>query len=453
MSQLFSDITERPPSRVNRSTTATPSSQTYQAPWTSYFPQKPSTGSRDSGCYDSSEYMTKEMAEAYSSINSGNKDGHRAVAGHTGNKIMLSKNYCDRTFNGANAGNLLLGENVQYRQISQIPGKPEKIYSEEDREVRNITGYQSDHSLQNGQNKVEDGNGAQKRNMKLNIPVLTDWKYFMDNFTQTVQQYASLSESYHTDPNSIQALDSNTQEQILGFFKLKSKPYIKKNSPNVEGKDVQVQCMFPLGVGFTPSPQLIDQTAPQTSVSASSEQTASQDIVSFYLPSDPTSPQGVTTSSQLAKQAYTRQLSTGYQIPKQTGSKVITSDSQNSQQTGTQETDPRLQLTLNDSNCLILLKKSPGDELLASGQTNPNNTARNDSSQDGGNIKADNSSGTDGEVGRSTPVHMGFKSIKRSLIPRVTSKLAAESIDLAQEPYSTKVKVTPVAHINLILKS
>ena len=381
--------------------------------------------------------MTKEMAEGYSSINVGNKDSHRAVAGYTGNRIMLSKNYCDRTFNGANAGgNLLLGENVQYRQIS---GKPEKIYSEEDREVRNITGYQSDHSLQNGQNK-EEGNGAQKRNMKLNIPVLTDWKYFMDNFTQTVQQYASLSESYHTDPNSIQALDSNTQEQILGFFKLKSKPYIKKNSPNVDGKDVQVQCMFPLGVGFSPSPQFIDQSRPGTSVSAS-EQTVSQDVVSFFLPSDPTSPQGVTSSSQLAKQAYTRQLSTGNQTTIQTGSRVITSDSQNTQQTGTQETDPRLQLTLNNSNCLILLKKSPGDELAASGQTNPNTTTRDVSSLDGGNVKAENSSGTDGEMGRSTPVHMGFKSIKRSLIPRVTSKLAAESIDLAQEPYSTKVKL------------
>ena len=391
------------------------------------------------------------MAEGYSSINVGNKDSHRAVSGYTGNRIMLSKNYCDRTFNGANVGNLLFDENVQYRQIS---GKPEKIYSEEDREVRNITGYQSDHSLQNGQNKVDEGNAAEKRNMRLNIPVLTDWKYFMDNFTQTVQQYASLSESYHTDPNSIQALDSNTQEQILGFFKLKSKPYIKKNSPNIEGKDVQVQCMFPLGIGFATSPQPIDQTKPQTCVSASmSEQTVSQDVVSFFLPSDPTSPQGATSSSQLAKQAYTRQLSTGNKATKHTGSKVVSSNSQSSQQTGSQETDPRLQLTLNDSNCLILLKKSPGDELAISGQTNPKLSAtRDESSLDGGIVKSENSSATgDAEVGRSTPVHMGFKSIKRSLIPRVTSKLAAESIDLAQEPYSTQVKCSSsyICHFHL----
>ena len=386
--------------------------------------------------------MTKETAEGYSSINVGTKDNHRAVSGYVGHRIMVSKNYCDKVYNGANAGNMQFDENVQYRHISV---KPEKIYSEEDREVRNLTGYQSDQSLQNGQVKADDGNAAEKRNMRLNIPVLTDWKYMMDNVTQTIQPYTSLSESYHNEPGAIQGQDVDTHEQLMGLVKLKSKPFIKKNSPNVEGKDAQVQVMFPLGVGFTPSPQPVDHFLPQQVATVTlSEQIGSQDGVSFYLPSDQPSPKVVMSDSQLPLQIASKQASSRNQPAKQTGSKVVSSGSHSLQQTGSQNAEPRMQLTLSGSNCLVL-KKSPADDLSVTGQpqSKSSTTKENPNSE----VKSDNVPSTgEAEMGRNTPdsahgpIHMGFKSIKRSLIPRVTSKLASESIDLAQEPYSTKVR-------------
>ena len=446
---IFSDVTERPPSRVNRSATATPSSQTYQAPWTSYFPPKPSTGSRDSGCYDSSEYMTKESAEGYSSINMGNKDNQRTFPGYVGHRVMLSKNYCDKVYNGANVSNMQFDDSVQYRQVSV---KPEKIYSEEDREVRNITGYQSDHSLQNGQVKVDDSSAAEKRNMRLNIPVLTDWKYMMDNYTQTIQHYASLSESYHTEANAFTGLDINThEEQLRGLVKLKSKPYIKKNSPNIDGKDAQVQVMCPLG--FSPSPQTIEQTNRQGAISVSqSEQTASQNGVSFYLP-ELTSPEVIKSDSQLTQETSSRKASAGSQSIKQTGLKAATPGTQSFQQTVYKNVEPSMQLTLSGTNCLVLLKKSPADDLSAAGQPE---TRSSTNKEDPCSSDAVKSAAGESETGRGTPdsqygpVHMGFKSIKRSLIPRVTSKLASENIDLAQEPYSSKVRACKLSCFDIL---
>ena len=387
--------------------------------------------------------MTKETAEGYSSIN---KDTQRLVpgSGYVGHRVMVSRNPCDRVLNGANVGNVQLDDSVQCKQVSM---KPEKIYSEEDREVRNITGYQSDQSLPNGQVKVDESNVAEKRNMRLNIPVLTDWKYMMDNFTQTIHQYANLSESYHmnSDPNTGQ--DANTHEdQLRGLVKLKttSKPYIKKHSPNVDGKDAQVQVMCPLG--FSPTPQITEQMNPKPPVFVpQSEQAAPQNGVSFYLPD--LSPEVIKTDSQLTQQNTSRKASTGSQPVKQTGSKIVpaTQSVQYVPQTDSRSLETGMQLTLSGSNCLVLLKKSPANDQSSIGQSETRPVTNQELSQ--GNTDMIKSNVGEPDTGRNTPdsqygpVHMGFKSIKRSVIPRVTSKLASENIDLAQEPYSTKVRL------------
>lgn len=390
---LFPDGPPEPPIRGNRSASATPTSQQYAVPWTSFFPSKPSTGSRDSGCYDSNEFMNREN-DPYACRNRAvlDKENLRPVAGK---KIMALQ----QTVPGSNIEFSLNGAKVQNGT------KEEKIYSEEDQEVCNITGYQKGSrssprqptlSLVNGRDSASSDVHSNYRS--LNIPVLgPDWKVFSDSYSQT-SPYGSLSDSFHSSAEgdigaSTSAMSSSVHGDIfsqnISTLRKKTKPYARKIAPSVPMKDAQVQVMCPLGLFPLQSP--CSPTFVSKSVTQSTAEIVSQSAVS------------------------------------QTVS----------------------QLTLNQSDLPVTSDSTLPSRISYASQ----NSRDGDSGSDASTVKSDKiSSGP--EQGRNTPdsiygpIHKSFKSIKRSVIPKVTSKLASEYIDLAAEPYSNPVSI--VCHCDYV---
>ncbi|XP_053397792.1 uncharacterized protein LOC123553034 isoform X2 [Mercenaria mercenaria] len=384
----YNDGPPEPPIRSSRSASATPTSQQYAVPWTSFFPSKPSTGSRDSGCYDSNEFMNRENDPYASACRM------RAIS----DKENLKPNVGKKLIAGQQA---IAGTNIELNLNGakmQNGTKEEKIYSEEDQEVCHITGYQSSKgsrssprqpSLVSGRDSASSDVHSNYRS--LNIPVLgPDWKVFSDSYSQT-SPYGSLSDSFHTSADgdigaASSAMSSSVHGDIfspnISTLTRKTKPYARKISPSVPMKDAQVQVMCPLGLFPLQSP--CSPTLVSKSVSQSTSETITQSAVS---------------------------------------------------QTGTQQTFN--QLIFGQSGSQLILETSPSARVSYTSQ----NSRDGDSGSDASTVKSDKlSSGT--EQGRNTPdslygpIHKSFKSIKRSVIPKVTSKLASENIDLAGEPYS-----------------
>lgn len=376
----YSDGPPEPPSRNSRSASATPTSQQYAVPWTSFFPSKPSAGSRDSGCYDSSEFMNREN-DPYACRNRAVSDKEN-LRPNGGKKMIAVQQTIPLP--GSNIELNLNGAKVQNGT------KEEKIYSEEDQEVCNITGYQKgsrssprqpNTSLVNGRSSASSDVHSNYRS--LNIPVLgPDWKVFSDSSSQT-SPYGSLSDSFHSsaegDMTSLMSssADGDIFSQNISTLRKKSKPYARKVSPSVPMKDAQVQVMCPLGLFPLQSP--CSPTLVSRSVTQSTAESISQSVIS---------------------------------------------------QTDTQ-------LTFTQTGLPVTSETTFPSRVSYSSQ----NSRDGDSGSDASTVKSDKvSSGP--EQGRNTPdsiygpIHKNFKSIKRSVIPKVTSKLASENIDLAAQPYS-----------------
>lgn len=300
----------------------------------------------------------------------------------------------------------LVNSKVVNAKIGESGQQEEKIYSEEDQEVCHITGCHGykvnrlsprQQSIVNGHESASSSSSDVHSNYRcLNIPILgSDWKVFSDCCSQT-SPYGPLDESFDGDTGvdltgSLQGMSSSvhgdmfTQSELS--FKKKSKPYARKIAASVSVKDAQVQVMCPLGV-----PQLQSPSSPHP---GSKAMTQSVNCATNQSTSD------TMTTSVLSKQ--------------QTQSENKSQSGQNGQQG---VSDPSL------TSRVSYISQNSRD---------------GDSGSDASTVKSES------EQGRSTPdslygpIHMNFKSIKRSVIPKVTSKLAMENIDLAAEPYSSPV--------------
>ncbi|XP_060588141.1 SAM and SH3 domain-containing protein 1-like isoform X2 [Ruditapes philippinarum] len=386
----YNDGPQEPPMRSSRSASATPTSQQqYAVPWTSFFPSsKPSTGSRDSGCYDSNEFMNRENDPYASACRIRAVTDKENLRPNGGKKLLVAQ----QTVPGTNIEFNLNGAKVQNG------AKEEKIYSEEDQEVCHITGFQNSKgsrssprqpTLVNGRDSASSDVHSNYRS--LNIPVLgPDWKVFSDSYSQT-SPYGSMSDSFHTSadetivaPGSAMSasVHGDIFSQNISTISRKTKPYARKISPSVPMKDAQVQVMCPLGLFPLQSP--CSPTLVSTSVTQSTVETVNQS------------------------------------------------------QTGPQQSF-NLELTRQSGLQLI-----PDTSLPTRVSYTSQNSRDGDSGSDASTVKSDKI-GSGPEHGRSTPdslygpIHKSFKSIKRSVIPKVTSKLASENIDLAGEPYSSPI--------------
>ena len=388
-------------SRTSRSASATPTSQQYAVPWTSFFPSsKPSTGSRDSGCYDSSECMSRDNVDGCRNRTVHDKENLRPYsAKKPGYAPLPIVPNLDPVLNGAKVSNV--GK-------SEVLHIEEKIYSEEDQEVCHITachGYKANRTsprqqgLVNGHESASSSSSDVHSNYRcLNIPILgSDWKVFSDCCSQT-SPYGPLDESFDGDTGvdivgSLQGMSSSVHGDLFAppdsTFKKKSKPYARKIAASVPLKDAQVQVMCPLGV-----PQLQSPSSPNP-VSRSVAQSNKNVIVN---------------------QSNSDNLLTQYILNKPQGDNINQSG-QNWQQG---KSDPSVSARISYTS---------------------QNSRDGDSGSDASTVKSES------EQGRSTPdslfgpIHANFKSIKRSVIPKVTSKLAMENIDLAAEPYSSPVSM------------
>ena len=307
--------------------------------------------------------------------------------------------------------NLNFGASGQ-KSISGAEGpKLEKIYSEEDREVCDITGFHSngtDTILSKVQNlsamsdveKLESS--LQNRNLTLNIPVLgPEWKVFQDMSSQTSPKYGAMTDSFHTSlDGDLSNVSSSMSASAHGDFfsqnqstlKKKSKPYARRIAPVVPMKDAQVQVMCPLGFSpqqFSPGNPLGVSTP---TVSQPSEQVTSL-TSSLVLLNSNQSGNEQTASLVKAEEASPARVS------------YVSQSSQNSREGDSGSDASTVKSDKNQDVC-------DSTELLAK------------------NIPESVTPG---------PLMKGFKSIKRSVIPKVTSKLATENIDLSKEPYSTTV--------------
>lgn len=374
----------------NRSASATPTSQQYAVPWTSFFLAKPSTGSRDSGCYDSSEFMNREN-DPYASRNRVmvDKENMRPASGKKNGALQPVPvgNGAIFTLNGAKSPNGSKDNNEP---------KEEKIYSEEDQEVCHITGCQSGKvSRTSPRQPLVSGRSSANSDLhshyrSLNIPVLgPDWKVFSDSSSQT-SPYGALSDSFHigsSEETAVANFDMTASAHGDTLFHLsapvsKSKPYARKIAPSVPMKDAQVQVMCPLGLvplQSPCSPCLVSKSLNQSSIETVIQSTVSQ--------------------------------------------------------TSTRQT---LNLTFSEQSGLQMV---PEASHIARVSYMSQNSKDGDSGSDASTVKSDVTS-SEADLGRSTPdslygpIHKSFKSIKRSVIPKVTSKLASENIDLAAEPYT-----------------
>lgn len=389
--------------RSTRSASATPTSQQYAVPWTSFFPSKPSSGSRDSGCYDSNEFMNRENDPYASACRNRAVSDKENLRPYGAKKAMTAQ----QNVPGSNIELNLNGAKIQNGVKVENGTKEEKIYSEEDQEVCHLTGYQGSKvnrssprqpntSIVSGRDSASSDVHSNYRS--LNIPVLgPDWKVFADSCSQT-SPYGSLSDSFHTsadgDVNSAMSssVHGDVFSQNMSTLKRKTKPYARKVSPSVPMKDAQVQVMCPLGLYQLQSP--CSPPLVSKSVTQSTTETVNQTAVSKSA----SLPHG---SQQTFNQSILEQ--SGYQITAEAALPArISYVSQNSRD--------------------------------------------GDSGSDASTVKSDRlSSGP--EQGRNTPdslygpIHKGFKSIKRSVIPKVTARLASENIDLAAEPYTNPVSI------------
>ncbi|XP_052810361.1 uncharacterized protein LOC128238461 isoform X2 [Mya arenaria] len=395
---LLSDYDDQPQDqsgRVSRSATATPTSQQYAVPWTSFLPAtKPSGGSRDSGCYDSSECMSRDN-DPYAGIHArnrvsgvDNKENLRPVR-----RVVLPVQY-----GGMNQESFPSGAKF----VSGV--KEEKIYSEEDREVCDLTGYRGNKlvrsspqsaSLVNGHESASSNSSSSDVHSHyrcLNIPILgPDWKVFSDCCSQT-SPYGPLDETCDqtSHPYVVDSLPvaNSVQNSLLTQQSLrkKFKPYAKKISPSAPMKDAQVQVMCPLGV------QLQSPASPPNVSSVMN--------------------QSITSVADYKSQTGTQAILTQSKIQHQSTENVPKDKSDNSVQ----------------SRVSYISQSS----------------REGDSGSDASTVKSEKL-GSELDLGRCTPDSMlgsankNFKSIKRSVIPKVTSKLAAENIDLSAEPYSSPV--------------
>lgn len=313
-------------------------------------------------------------------------------------------NHLEPVLNGAKVNNLTKSENGQ---------QEEKIYSEEDQEVCHITGCQGykvnrssprQLSLVNGHESASSGSSDVHSHYRcLNIPILgSDWKIFSDCCSQT-SPYGPLDESFDGDINldlsgSMQGMSSSVHGDMFSqnelSFNKKSKPYARKIAASVPVKDAQVQVMCPLGVLQLQSPSSplpVNKTVMQSANSTISQSTSENQN------------QSINVLSPLRNQTE-NQPQGGQFVPQGPNGK-------------------------------------PDNSINSRVSYASQNSRDGDSGSDASTVKSES------EQGRSTPdslygpIHKNFKSIKRSVIPKVTSKLASENIDLAAEPYSSPVSI------------
>jgi len=301
--------------------------------------------------------------------------------------------------------------------VGRIMGKEEKIYSEEDREVCTLTGCQGNRvaraspqsaSLVNGHESAGSNSSSDVHSHYrcLNIPILgPDWKVFSDCCSQT-SPYGPLDES--PDDNVHPYLGDNAQStaSVHHHFHAekiamkKFKPYARKISPNLPMRDAQVQVMCPLGLnlGSPNSPPF------------SSAMTQSVTSANTFIDMNQSISQSIVTQSDLTQSTYLlKNVENGGNVPKE-----------------------KYDSTVQSRVSYISQGSKEGD-----------------SGSDASTVKSERY-GSETELGRSTPDSIGknFKSIKRSVIPKVTSKLAAENIDLSAEPYSSQVCLSSIVSFN-----
>ncbi|XP_052239560.1 uncharacterized protein LOC127850513 isoform X2 [Dreissena polymorpha] len=404
--ELLTDVDDHPPEgpgRTCRSTTATPTSQQYAVPWTSFFPStKASGGSRDSGCYDSSEYGSRENPNRDQESLAGMYARNRGAVAGGDNKENLKPLpvTLKRVVPPVQNGGVSSAESLSVNGARNV--QEERVYSEEDKEVCNLTGClglkvrraspQSTNLVNgHGGNQGRGGSSDVHSNYRcLNIPTLgSDWKVFSDCCSQT-SPYGPLNESddaaqLFTGYQSLSEFNSGVVALQNELTKLKFRPYVRKMAPVVPTNDAQVQVMCPLG-NLLQSPT----SPPITSSAKSQNQSKSEKVINQTTIAQTGSPMVLTKGKTLKQRSDSVKNTTKIEFSEPT----------------------RVSYTSQSSR-------------------------EGDSGSDASTVKSESEQGRNTPDSIYGPIHAHFKSIKRSVIPKVTSKLALENIDLASEPYSS----------------